>query len=321
MTTNIDQPYAYRRRELVEPDWTRLPGWRDVTAERVGRRPVAAGALRQERRAAARAHGRPARGPVLRRPRARPGRARDDVDARAAADDEHDGAGHRRRDAGRRRRVHRGVLRRPGAQLHAPGVLRPSHRLAEPPLRHARQPPRARHVGRRGAHPPLPHQGARRDAADVPAVLRPLHPDGPRRQLDAPVHQAQAGRQAGRPLRRDARLPAPLPRGARRRRLRRRRGQHAVEEPRGLPRQAARGRQHPRHPARDQGAHGPAPALAAGRRRRGRGPRLRQGPLARGVAGHPHPRQQRPVGHPARGDRPPGRCSTPACATCATRAC
>ena len=32
MTTMIDQPYAYRRRELIEPDWTRLPGWRDVTA-------------------------------------------------------------------------------------------------------------------------------------------------------------------------------------------------------------------------------------------------------------------------------------------------
>ena len=32
MTTNIDQPYAYRRRELTEPDWSRLPGWRDVTA-------------------------------------------------------------------------------------------------------------------------------------------------------------------------------------------------------------------------------------------------------------------------------------------------
>ena len=27
------QPYAYRRTELVEPDWTRLPGWKDVTAE------------------------------------------------------------------------------------------------------------------------------------------------------------------------------------------------------------------------------------------------------------------------------------------------
>ena len=29
----LEQPYAYRRQELVEPDWTRLPGWRDVTAE------------------------------------------------------------------------------------------------------------------------------------------------------------------------------------------------------------------------------------------------------------------------------------------------
>lgn len=28
-----DQPYAYRRVELREPDWTRFPGWRDVTAE------------------------------------------------------------------------------------------------------------------------------------------------------------------------------------------------------------------------------------------------------------------------------------------------
>jgi lysine 2,3-aminomutase len=27
----LAQPYAYRRRELVEPDWTRLPGWHDVT--------------------------------------------------------------------------------------------------------------------------------------------------------------------------------------------------------------------------------------------------------------------------------------------------
>jgi lysine 2,3-aminomutase len=27
------QPYPYRRTELVEPDWRRFPGWRDVTAE------------------------------------------------------------------------------------------------------------------------------------------------------------------------------------------------------------------------------------------------------------------------------------------------
>src|SRR5947208_15453253 len=29
----MDQPYTYRRHELVEPDWRRLPGWRDVTRE------------------------------------------------------------------------------------------------------------------------------------------------------------------------------------------------------------------------------------------------------------------------------------------------
>ena len=28
----LPQPYTYRRPELVEPDWTRFPGWRDVTA-------------------------------------------------------------------------------------------------------------------------------------------------------------------------------------------------------------------------------------------------------------------------------------------------
>src|SRR5215469_1593925 len=28
-----DQPYTYRRRELTEPDWTRLPGWAEVTRE------------------------------------------------------------------------------------------------------------------------------------------------------------------------------------------------------------------------------------------------------------------------------------------------
>ena len=32
MHAKVEQPYAYLRRELVEPDWTRLPGWRHVTA-------------------------------------------------------------------------------------------------------------------------------------------------------------------------------------------------------------------------------------------------------------------------------------------------
>jgi KamA family protein len=29
----VEQPYAYQRRELAEPDWRRLPGWTDVTRE------------------------------------------------------------------------------------------------------------------------------------------------------------------------------------------------------------------------------------------------------------------------------------------------
>ncbi|NUT36972.1 MAG: lysine 2,3-aminomutase [Hamadaea sp.] len=32
MSTEAGQPYEYRRVPLVEPDWTRFPGWRDVTA-------------------------------------------------------------------------------------------------------------------------------------------------------------------------------------------------------------------------------------------------------------------------------------------------
>ena len=41
-----------------------------------------------------------------------------------------------------------------------------------------------------------------------PPVPRPLHPDGPRRQLHADRGQAQVPREAGRPARRDDRLPA-----------------------------------------------------------------------------------------------------------------
>jgi lysine 2,3-aminomutase len=32
-TRGVGQPYAYERTPLVEPDWRRLPGWRDVTEE------------------------------------------------------------------------------------------------------------------------------------------------------------------------------------------------------------------------------------------------------------------------------------------------
>ncbi|MFL6074113.1 MAG: lysine 2,3-aminomutase, partial [Mycobacteriales bacterium] len=29
--TDLVQPYRYQRQDLVEPDWRRFPGWRDVT--------------------------------------------------------------------------------------------------------------------------------------------------------------------------------------------------------------------------------------------------------------------------------------------------
>ena len=32
-TTRAGQPYEYRRRPLVEPDWTRFPGWTHVTRD------------------------------------------------------------------------------------------------------------------------------------------------------------------------------------------------------------------------------------------------------------------------------------------------
>ena len=32
-STDTYQPYVYEQRELVEPDWRRYPGWRDVTTE------------------------------------------------------------------------------------------------------------------------------------------------------------------------------------------------------------------------------------------------------------------------------------------------
>ena len=88
-------------------------------------------------------------------------------------------------------RLHRGVLRRPGAPVHDPGVQRPADRLAVAPVRAARLAARGRDVGGRGPDPPLPDQGAGRAAADLPAVLRPLHPDGPGRQPDGPDRQAQ----------------------------------------------------------------------------------------------------------------------------------
>ena len=175
------QPYPYRRVELVEPDWTRFPGWKDVTAEEWAsvqwQRAHCVKNVRQLRELLG-----------------------DLVDERFYADLERDQAERAtmsmlvppqmmntmapHEEPAGPGLADRRVLRRPDPALHDPGVLRPSYRLVLAPARHPRLAARARHVGGRGAHPPLPDQGARRAAADLPAVLRPLHPDGPGRQLD-----------------------------------------------------------------------------------------------------------------------------------------
>ena len=86
----------------------------------------------------------------------------------------------------------------PGPPLHGAGVQRARPRLADPPVLAARQPPRGRHVGGRGTDAPVPDQGAGRDAPDVPAVLRPLHPHGPGRQLDAARSPSTSSRPSAR---------------------------------------------------------------------------------------------------------------------------
>ena len=308
------QPYAYRRADLVEPDWTRMPGYKDVTAEEwrsvQWQRSHCVKNVKQLR---------DVMGDLLEE------RVYEDLT----------------RDQAERatmsmllppqmlntivpngsRRLHRGVLRRPGPPLHAADVHRPPHGLAVAPARDARLAARARDVGHGGVDPPVPDQGAGGDPADLSAVLRALHPDGPGRELDAGDRQAEVHDQAAAAAGRHARLPAPHPGRPRRGGVGWRRGEHALAAARVVPDQPAGDREHPRHPAGHQGADGDAAALAVrrrpGRRRAGRHAR----PEARRHDRDAHPRERRPVGDAAggRGDR--RRCSRPACATSATRAC
>ena len=201
----LEQPYEYSARELVEPDWRRLPGCADVTAEQWRNAQWQRAQLREEPPPAARRLRRPARRVVLRRRRGRPGRPRDDVAAAAAADAQHDGAATTVPDD----RPRCWPTRCAATCSRSPPTGCPGG--PQPPPRRPRLAARARDVGRRGPHPPLPHQGAGRAAVDLPAVLRPLHPHGPGRQLDARSPQAQVRAQAGRPAGGDARLPARAP--------------------------------------------------------------------------------------------------------------
>ncbi|UUZ59096.1 hypothetical protein [Nocardioides sp. B-3] len=86
------QPYPYQRVELVEPDWTRFPGWRDVTAEDWAsvqwQRAHCVKNVKQLRELLGDSVDERFYADLERDP----GRAGHDVDAGAAADDEHDGA-------------------------------------------------------------------------------------------------------------------------------------------------------------------------------------------------------------------------------------
>ena len=176
------------------PTGRRLPGYRDVTDGAVGVRPVAARPQRQEPEGVQGGLRGPPRRRPLRRHRTRPAGARHDVDADPPADAQHDERG--------------GPAGRPRPPLHGAGLQRARARVAEPPDGLTRLAPRGRHVGGRGAHAPLPHEGPRRDDPDLPPVLRALHADGPGRQRHGAGPEVQVRAEAERPLGRDARLPA-----------------------------------------------------------------------------------------------------------------
>ena len=129
----ISQPYVYKRQELAEPDWRRFPGWAGVSAadweSAQWQRAHCVKNVRQLRQVT---------GPGL--------------DEAFFADLERD---QRERatmsmlippqmlntmvpaTAPDQRRLHRGVLRGPRAQVHDPGVQRPADRLAVTPVRAA----------------------------------------------------------------------------------------------------------------------------------------------------------------------------------------
>ena len=190
------QPFVYPLQgEFREPDWTRIPGYR--TASRADwesalwQRKHTVKNLRELKEAL----GDLLPDDLAAEHRAGPARAGDDVDPHPAADDQHDGPG--------------GPVARPGPPLHAARLRRPADRLAEPPARQPRQPPRGGHVGRGRADPPLPHQGAGGDALHLSPVLRPLHPHGPGGQRRAAGGEAPVRPPAARAVREDPRLPPP----------------------------------------------------------------------------------------------------------------
>ena len=212
------QPYPYRRVELVEPDWTRFPGWKDVTREQwesaQWQRSHCVKNLRQLRELLG-----------------------DLVDERFYADLERDQA----------ERATMSMLvppqmmntMAPHEAPAGPGSL--TDAFYADPIRHYMIPVFS---DRRTDWPSHPYSSrdslhehdmwaaeglTHRYPTKVLAELLPTCPQycGHCTRMDlvgnstADRRQAEVPRQAGRPARRDARLPAHPPRGARRRGLRR----------------------------------------------------------------------------------------------------
>jgi len=281
------QPYPYRRAELVEPDWTRFPGWVDVTADD------------WESVQWQRAH-------CIKNVRQLRALFGDLLDERFYADVERDQA----------ERATMSMLVPPQMMNtmvpretpRGPGSL--TEAMYADPVRRYMLPVFS---DRRTDFPSHPH--ATRDSlhehdmwvaeglthrypTKVLAELLPTCPQycGHCTRMDLVGNSTPVIDKLkflGKPVDRHAEMLAYLrrtPSVRHVRRLRWRRGEHALAAARGVPHQAARDREHPRHPARHQGADGSPPALAAGRRTRGGRAGRPHRPRPRCLGGHAHPR-------------------------------
>ena len=241
---------------------------------------MAARALRQEHQAAARRDGRPARRALLRRPRARPGRARHHVDAGAAADDQHDGARPRTTRAAQSR------PRRSTPTRSAATCSRSSPTGAPTGRSHPHASRDSLHEHDMWVAEGLTHRYPTKVLAELLSTCPQYCGHCTRMDLvgnSTPVidklkfdlkpvdrYDAMIDYLRRTPASATSSSPAatwPTCRGSNL--------ESFVDA-------AARDRQHPRHPAGHQGADGPAAALAAGRRARGHGARRRPR-RARGV--------------------------------------
>jgi len=92
--------------------------------------------------------------------------------------------------------------------LHAATAQRSRAGMGLTSFRRARFVARERHVGGGGADTSIPDQGPRRNALDLPTILRALHADGSDRQFHTNDQQEQAYPAAGRPAGPNAGLPA-----------------------------------------------------------------------------------------------------------------